>query len=96
MYTREQILYKLRENKPELKKKYSIAELGLFGSYARGEAKEDSDIDVLVSFDGPIGMEFIQMVYDLEAIFNQKVDLVSRRAIKPRMLPFIEKDILYV
>ena len=96
MYTTAQILNTLRENKHELKKKYPIAELGVFGSYARGDAKVDSDIDVLVTFDGPIGMEFIQMVYDLEAIFNQKVDLVSRRAIKPRMLPFIEKDILYV
>ena len=96
MYTAAQILTKLRENKPELEKKYPIAQLALFGSYARGDAREDSDIDVLVSFDAPIGMGFIQLAYDLEAIFNQKVDLVSRRAIKPRMLPFIEKDILYV
>jgi len=93
MYSTEQILNILRNRKLELEKKYPISELALFGSYARGE---DSDIDILVDFNGRIGIEFITLAQELEDIFNSKVDLVSRKGIKPQYLPFVEKNLIHV
>lgn len=70
--------------------------MGLFGSYARNEASKESDIDILVEFASPVGFEFVDLAIELEAILNHKVDLVSRKGVKPNMLPYIEKDLLYV
>jgi len=96
MYSTEQILNILRNRKLELEKKYPISELALFGSYARGDNREDSDIDILVDFNGRIGIEFITLAQELEDIFNSKVDLVSRKGIKPQYLPFVEKNLIHV
>lgn len=79
-----------------MEKKYPISELALFGSYARGYNHEKSDIDILVDFNGRIGIEFISLAHDLEDILNSKVDLVSRKGIKPKYLPFVEKDLIHV
>lgn len=56
MYTLETIMDKLRQYKPELQRKYPISRLGVFSSYARGEATENSDIDVAVELNGPMGL----------------------------------------
>jgi predicted nucleotidyltransferase len=66
----------------------------LFGSYSRGEAEQNSDIDILVELDysKPIGMEFITMQLDLEDILNKKVDLLSEKAVSKYVKPFIEKE----
>ena len=76
---------------PELQDRYPIKSLGIFGSVARGDASENSDVDVLVEFYEPVGMEFIDLVFDLEELLGRKVDLVSKKGLKPRMLPFVEK-----
>lgn len=96
MYTRDQILNILSQKKPELQGRYPISELGIFGSYARGDNNEKSDIDILVDFNGQIGIGFISLAHELENLFHQKVDLVSRRAIKARYLPFVEKSLIHV
>jgi hypothetical protein len=96
MYNTEQILSILKEKKQELAAKYPISELGLFGSYARGDYNEQSDIDILVDFNGRIGIGFISLAHDLEDIFNTKIDLVSRKGIKPAYLPFVEKSLIHV
>lgn len=96
MYTLEKILHILRERKPELQKKYPISRLGVFGSYARGEATENSDIDIAVEITGPMGLSFIAMANEIEEILGTKVDVVPKRAIKPHYLPYVEKDIVYV
>ena len=96
MYNTEQILNILRNQKLELEKKYPISELALFGSCARGDNREDSDIDILVDFNGRIGIEFITLAQELEDIFNSKVDLVSRKGIKPQYLPFVEQNLIHV
>ncbi|MBM3404931.1 MAG: nucleotidyltransferase domain-containing protein [Bacteroidetes bacterium] len=71
----------------------------LFGSYARGKARKDSDIDLLVELDysKPIGLEFIQMQLDLEGLLDQKVDLVSENGLSKYIRPFVdaEKVIIY-
>ncbi len=74
MYTTEKILDLLKEKKPELQKKYPVSELGLFGSYARGDNKEDSDIDILVDFHSRIdGFDYISLAHELEDLFHQKL-----------------------
>ena len=96
MYTLETILEKLRAYKPELQRKYPISRLGVFGSYARGEAKENSDIDIAVELNGPMGLNFVEMADEIERLFGVKVDVVPKRSIKSVYLSSVEKDILYV
>ncbi len=96
MYTKSLILQILKDKKPDLQTRYPISELGLFGSYARGDFNEHSDIDILVDFNEKVGIGFISLSHELEDIFKTKIDLVSRKGIKPRYLPFVEKSLLHV
>jgi len=87
----------LKTKKQELKKKYKLSELGLFGSYARGEQNAQSDIDILVDFDSRIdGFQYIRLAHELEDLFNQKIDMVSRKGIKPAYLSYVEKSLVHV
>ncbi len=96
MYTLENIIQALRQHKPDLLRKYPISGLGVFGSYARGEATEKSDIDIAVDINGPMGLNFIAMADEIEGFFGIKADVVPKRSIKPNYLAFVEKDIVYV
>ena len=96
MYTLQSILQKLRHHKPELQRKYPVGNLGVFGSYARGEATEKSDIDIAVEITGPMGLSFIAMADEIEALFGIKTDVVPKRSIKSEYLSSVEKDIVYV
>ena len=86
----------LKAHKVDLFTKYPIESLALFGSYSRGDFQENSDVDVLVEFNYPVGIEFIRLSHDLEDILKKEVDLVSKPAIKLKYLKFIEPDLLYV
>ncbi len=90
------VMEQLRAAKPSLQSKYGVTAFALFGSVARGDIQETSDIDILVEFERPIGMEIVDLVIELETLLAHKVDLVSRRAIKPEMMKQIEPDLLYV
>lgn len=92
----QKILNSLRACRAAISKKYGISSIGLFGSFARGSADEDSDVDILVEFSEPIGMEIVDLVIELEDLLQREVDLVSTNAIKPMMMPYIEKDLIYV
>jgi predicted nucleotidyltransferase len=96
MLTLQNILQILRQHKPELQRKYPISRLGVFGSYARGEATEKSDIDIAVELNGPMGLNFVAMADEIEELFGIKTDVVPKRSIKPKYLPYVEKDIVYV
>lgn len=97
MYSTARILNLLKAKKPELTKRYPISELGLFGSYARGDFNEKSDIDILVDFNARIdGFDYIKLAHELEDMFRYKIDLVSRNGIKPGYLPFVEKNLIHV
>ena len=96
MYSKAKILQILKDRKPDLQKRYPISELGLFGSYARNDFNEHSDIDILVDFDDRIGIGFISLAHELEDIFKTKIDLVSRKGIKSRYLSFVEKNLIHV
>ena len=98
MKTLAEIKTILSEHKPEFEKKYFVNQIGIFGSYARGDQKINSDVDVLVSFtkEFGIGSKFITLAHELEELLNMKVDLVSKRGIKDRYLKYVLKDIIYV
>ncbi|HNQ29443.1 MAG: Nucleotidyltransferase domain protein [Methanoregulaceae archaeon PtaB.Bin009] len=91
------VLTLLRQHEPELKSRFGVAKIGIFGSYARGEERLDSDVDVLVifqkgkkTFDNFMGTKFY-----LEDLFRRRVDLVTEAALKPLIRDPILKDVLY-
>jgi predicted nucleotidyltransferase len=96
MKTLEEIKAILNRHQPALKKKYPIASLAIFGSYTRGEQTENSDVDILVEFNGPIGLRFFDLAYELEELLGLKVDLVSKEGVKPRYMQVLQNDLEYV
>ena len=94
--TSTEILSLLQSNKDKLKEKYPISEIGIFGSYARGDQNAESDVDVIVDFNDKIGLEFIKLAHDLEDLLGTKIDLVHKKAIKPKYWPYIQKNLIYV
>ena len=87
---------KLKQIKPELILKYHVRSLGLFGSVVRNDFTNESDIDIVVDFSEPIGIEFIDLANEIESLLNRKVDLVSKAGIKPGYFRAIESEIVYV
>jgi len=74
----------LRQYFPEIKEKYSVSYLGIFGSYVRGEQTNNSDLDVLVEFNETPGLlKYIELEYYLSDLLGVKVDLVTRTGLKP-------------
>ncbi|KAF0202037.1 MAG: hypothetical protein FD170_2275 [Bacteroidetes bacterium] len=96
MVTKDDIILKLRELKPLLYKDYSVKEIGLFGSFSDETFTEESDIDLLVEFERPIGWKFFSLEIYLEKIFNRKIDLVTKNALKDQIKESILKQVNYV
>lgn len=82
--------------KQQLAEKYHVNSIGLFGSIVRTDFKPESDIDIIVDFSQPIGIEFIDLADDLEKLLDREVDLVSKAGIRPQYYKAIESDIRYV
>ena len=87
---------KLLSIKPFLVTKYHVSELGLFASVVRDDFSPMSDVDIMVDFSRPIGIEFIDLADELERQLDRKVDLVSRKGIKPKYFDAIQSEIIYV
>jgi len=96
MITGNDIILKLKELKPTLKKEFAVSEIGLFGSFSDGTFSEKSDIDLLVELDRPIGWKFLSLELYLEKIFNRKVDLVTKSALKEPIKNTILNQVNYV
>lgn len=96
MITRDDILSKLKELKPVLHKDFAVKEIGLFGSFTDGSFTEESDIDILVDFERPIGWKFFSLEIYLEKIFNRKIDLVTKNALKEQLKESILQQVNYV
>lgn len=80
---KQEILYKLKAQRQELVDRFGVQSLYLFGSVARDEARPDSDVDLLVEFNKPIGLfEFIELQQNLETLLGCKVDLGTKRSLK--------------
>jgi predicted nucleotidyltransferase len=95
-HTRSEVLHELRSLKPGLFSRYKVKSIGLFGSFARGDNNDNSDVDILVEVDPSIGLEFISLAEELEKGLGLPVDLVSKRAVQPRALAVIQRDLVYV
>lgn len=96
MTTRDAVTQTLKAVKPRLMQRYALKRIALFGSVSRGDDTPDSDVDILVEFAQPVGMEFIFLAQELEMLLNRKVDLVSRGGIKSKYFQVIEPDLRYV
>ena len=82
--TLDRLLVRLRAHLPELRERYGVRTLGVFGSHVRDEQRRSSDLDVLVEFDRtPTLLEFVDLQYHLSDLLGVKVDLVMKRALKP-------------
>ena len=86
----------LQQLKPELSKRFHVQSLGLFGSVVRDDFSPNSDIDIIVDFDRPVGIEFIDLANYIEQCLQKKVDLVSRSGVKDNYFNAIEREIVYV
>jgi predicted nucleotidyltransferase len=94
---RSEALRVLGECAGDLCHRFSLSEITLFGSVARDEARDDSDVDVLVSFEGPLTFDrYFGLKGELEERLKSKVDLVTRSGLRPRVLPYIEQDSIRV
>lgn len=83
-------------HKARLFEKYGLNTMAVFGSYSRGQQNENSDIDILVDFNKPVGVEFIDLANELETLLKTKVDLVSKKGVRPQYYKKIEEDLSYV
>lgn len=87
----------MEKHKKKIRKDFGVIEIGLFGSYVRGEQKKTSDVDVLVEFGRPVDFfVFLDLEEHLTEIIGIKVDLVMKRALKPYIGRSILKEALYV
>lgn len=93
---RSEVISLLRAHRAQLKR-LGVKSLSLFGSVARGEERPDSDVDILVEFEGPLTFDrFMDAKFYLEELLERKVDLVVPQAIKPRMKPHVMQDLVHV
>ena len=92
--TRDEILKRLEENR-EIIRGLRVRRLGIFGSYARGEQKEASDMDFLVEFEEATLQNYLNLKEFLEQLFGCPVDLVFEDTLKPRLKPIILNEVVY-
>jgi len=86
----------LSKSKPQLFAEYPIKSITIFDSYARKEQDDKSDLDLIVEFNGKIGIRFIDLANEIENLIGFKVDLVSRKGIKGKYYKSILSDLIYV
>jgi predicted nucleotidyltransferase len=92
-----QLLQQLAASKPELSSRFGVARLALFGSVVRDAAHAQSDVDVLVSFDGPAtSARYFGDQFFLEDLLGRRVDLVTDKALLPKLRPDVEREAVHV
>ncbi len=100
MLTSEEIIKKLGEELPFLKKEFGIKKIGIFGSFIKGAQKEDSDIDIIVEFEKSIGLAFMDLAEYLENLFNKKVEILTPEGIRSirvkKIAQKISNSVIYV
>lgn len=95
--TRDAALAALRAHKPVLERRFGVAELALFGSVARDEADENSDVDILVRFRPAVaGATYLDTAHYIEDLLGRWVDLVEREALRPELRDYVEQDLIHV
>lgn len=102
--SRERIVQILREHLPDLRTRYGVKRIALYGSFARGEGKPSSDIDLLVELTQPLGLQFIALANEVESLLGRKVDIATLETFhhtkddsrKQHIAAAIERDLVYV
>ena len=94
---RQAIFNRLNDASPALKRKYGVKSLAVFGSMARGDDHEGSDVDVLVTFEGRANFDDVMgLKLDLEDLFGRRVDLGTPDTLRPEMRSAVERDLIHV
>jgi predicted nucleotidyltransferase len=97
MKTLQEIESILKDQKPILKRRFRVLEIGIFGSFVRGEQKDTSDLDLLIDFEEPIGLiQYVGLQNYLSDKIGEKVDLVTKSGLKPRIGRHILREVIYV
>ena len=96
MTTLQNIKTKLTELKPILQQKYPVESIAIFGSYARNEQTEESDVDVMIELNGKMGIDFIRMANEIEDYLGIKTYVLTKRSMKPKFFARIENSLIYV
>ena len=95
--TKRQVLGLLRAHQSTLVQRFRITALALFGSFARDQASDESDIDILVRFDGPTtSRNYFGAQFYLEDLIGRQVDLVTDKALRPELRPHVEQEAIHV
>ncbi len=92
----DEIKSKISSIRNNLVLKYHLKNIAIFGSFSRNEQNENSDVDIMVEFSEPVGVEFIDLANELERTLQRKVDLVSKNGIKEKYYKVIKSDLSYV
>ena len=85
----------LKRHEREIKKRFGVRRIGLFGSFARGEQKDTSDVDILVEFDDPTFDNFMNLAFFLEDLFGRRVELVTPDSLSPYIAPYVKKEVVW-
>ena len=94
---RAEILNKLQSHKQTLVERFGVTGLALFGSFARDQATDGSDVDILVSFDGPAtSRTYFGVQFYIEDLLGRPVNLVTEKALRPEFRPYVEQEAVYV
>lgn len=96
MKTKDEVMAILRAIKPLVADLFKVRSMALFGSYARGQQTESSDVDVIVDVDPAIGLDFVDLADLIEEKLGVAADVIPADGIKPRYREHIKKDLLYV
>ena len=97
MKTLDEIKELIQKHKDELREQYGLKEIGVFGSYVRGAQREDSDLDVLIEFEKPVGfVKFLKLENRLSELLGIKVEIVTKKALKPFIGKRILQEVIYV
>ena len=96
MKSTQEIVSILQREKPELAREFGITRIAVFGSYARGEQRDGSDVDILVEVAPSIGLRFVDLAERIEALLGVHAEVISRRAIPERHWALIERELLDV
>ena len=94
MLTREKVIEILRNELPYLSSNYDVKRIGLFGSFSKERPGEDSDIDLLVEFEKPIGLKFMELAEYIENLFSRKVEILTNEGIRGIRIKQIAEDIM--
>ena len=94
---REEVLDILRTHKPTLADRFGVTALALFGSFARDEATDKSDVDILVQYDGPAtSRSYFGVQFYIEDLLGRRVDLVTQKALRSEFRPYVEREAVNV